>query len=84
MNFQDFEYLNASLNTADLFGSDTSIANLFLLQEKYNTELKIYKNTLIRYYHGDENRTGYGFPLPLKSAKSESTKTDSEWLKNAL
>ena len=77
MNFQDFEYLNSNLDSADLFGSDTSIANLFLLQEKYNTELKIYKNILFRYYYGTENRTGYGFPLPMKDAPSD-------WLKTAL
>lgn len=66
MNSQDFKYLNDNLQTAGLFGSDASIANMFLLQEKYNTELKIVKNVLIRYYYGDENRTGYAFPLFLK------------------
>ncbi len=77
MNFQDFEYLRCNLETTNLFGSDTSIANLFLLQEKYNTELKIHKNILFRYYYGDENRTGYGFPLPMKNAPEN-------WLKSAL
>ena len=77
MNFQDFEYLRCNLETTNLFGSDTAIANLFLLQEKYNTELKIHKNILFRYYYGDENRTGYGFPLPMKNAPEN-------WLKNAL
>ncbi len=52
MNFQDFEYLNSNIESSGLLGSDTSIANLFLLQEKYNTELKIQKNILFRYYHG--------------------------------
>lgn len=77
MNFQDFEYLRCNLETTNLFGSDTAIANLFLLQEKYNTELKIHKNILFRYYYGNENRTGYGFPLPMKNAPEN-------WLKNAL
>ena len=77
MNFQDFEYLSCKLERSGLLGSDCSIANLFLLQEKYNTELKIQKNILFRYYYGDENRTGYGFPLPLKNASPD-------WLKNAL
>lgn len=77
MNTQDFEYLSANLDTAKLFGSDTSIANLFLLQQKYNTELKIHKNILFRYYYGSENRTGYGFPLPMKNAPDD-------WLKSAL
>ena len=80
MNIQDFEYLSSNLESSGLFGSDTSIANLFLLQEKYNTELKIQKNILFRYYHGSQdskNRTGYGFPLPMKKAPEN-------WLKTAL
>ena len=80
MNIQDFEYLSSNLENSGLFGSDTSIANLFLLQEKYNTELKIQKNILFRYYHGSQdskNRTGYGFPLPMKKAPEN-------WLKTAL
>ena len=73
MNLYDFEYLENNLDTRGLYGSDSCIANLFLLQEKYNTWLKIHNNTLFRYYYGDENRTGYGFPIPsnaedLKSA----------------
>ena len=55
MNLQDFEYLENNLDTQGLYGSDTCIANLFLLQEKYNTWLKIHKNILFRYYYGDEN-----------------------------
>jgi len=80
MNIQDFEYLSSNLESSGLFGSDTSIANLFLLQDKYNTELKIQKNILFRYYHGSQNlknRTGYGFPLPMKNPPQD-------WLKTAL
>ena len=86
MNLQDFEYLNSNLDSSNLFGSDSSVANLFLLQEKYNTELKIHKNILFRYYYGSENRTGYGFPLPMKSLTEPagSGKTPENWLKTAL
>ena len=77
MNLLDFEYLENNLDTRGLYGSDTCIANLFLLQEKYNTWLKIHNNILFRYYYGNENRTGYGFPLPLKNAPAD-------WLKTAL
>ena len=77
MNLLDFEYLENNLDTSSQYGSDTCIANLFLLQEKYNTWLKIHNNILFRYYYGDENRTGYGFPLPLKNAPAD-------WLKSAL
>lgn len=81
MNLLDFEYLENNLDTKNLYGSDSCIANLFLLQKKYNTQLKIHKNILFRYYTGDENRTGYGFPIPLK-ANSEAVNPD--FLKTAL
>ena len=79
MNLLDFEYLENNLDTKDLYGSDSCIANLFLLQVKYNTWLKIHKNTLFRYYYGDENRKGYAFPLPLRQQAA-----DEAWLKDAL
>ena len=69
MNLLDFEYLKNNLDTSNLYGSDSCIANLFFLQSKYNTELKIKNGILIRYYYGNENRTGYGFPIPIKSAE---------------
>ena len=83
MNIQDFEYLSGNLDSSSLFGSDTSVANLYLLQKNYNTELKIHNNILYRYYHGSENRTGYGFPLPLKNLTNNG-KTPENWLKTAL
>lgn len=78
MNLLDFGYLENNLDSYSLYGSDTCIANLFLLQEKYNTWLKIQDNILFRYYYGDENRTGYGFPIPLKNQR------ESNWLKKAI
>ena len=82
MNLQDFEYLKKNLDTKDLLGSDACIANLFLLQEKYNTWLKIHNNTLFRYYYGEENRTGYGFPIPLQNSDKETN--PDLWLSSAL
>ena len=87
MNLLDFEYLEKNLNTQSLYGSDSCIANLFLLQEKYSTWLKIHNNTLFRYYYGSENRRGYAFPLAIKNVSSTSSSDSSyslEWLKNAL
>lgn len=81
MNLLDFEYLENNLDTKNLYGSDSCIANLFLLQKKYNTQLKIHKNILFRYYTGDENRTGYGFPIPLKA---DSNTANPDFLKTAL
>ena len=79
MNLLDFEYLKNNMNTAGFFGSDSSLANLFLLQNKYNTELKIKNDVLLRYYYGDENRTGYGFPIPIKPAS-----LSQDWLVSAM
>ena len=46
---------------------------------------KIHKNILFRYYYGDENRCGYGFPIPLKSAFIREKSVDKDaWLKSAL
>ena len=85
MNLRDFAYLNSSLDTKDLYGSDSCIANLFLLQEKYNTQLKIHNNILLRYYNGEENRTGYGFPIPMKNGYYiEENDGKIEFLKTAL
>ena len=84
MSFQDFKYLSDSLDTSGLSGSDASVANMFLLQKKYNTELKIQNNILIRYYHGDENRTGYAFPIQLKTLELADKSTPPLWLKKAL
>lgn len=87
MNLCDFEYLKNHLDTSAFLGSDACLANLFLLQEKYNTELKIHKNMLFRYYYGSENRTGYGFPLPIKTNDNKDTgpaPLTLPWLKNAL
>lgn len=78
MNLLDFEYLENNLDTKNLYGSDSCIANIFLLQEKYNTQLKIHNNILFRYYFGDENRTGYGFPIPIEN------NDDPEYLKSAI
>lgn len=45
-------------------GSDSSLANILLLADKYDTEIAIEDGVLYRYYKGNsENRRGYGFPL---------------------
>ena len=67
MNFFDFSFVAENLENSDLYGSDSSVANMYLLQNKYNTQFKIKNNVLLRYYTGNENRTGYAFPLFLKS-----------------
>ena len=45
-------------------GSDTALANIVMLGDKYDTEIAIEDGVLYRYYQGDTgNRRGYGFPL---------------------
>lgn len=82
MNYFDFSFIAENLETSDIYGSDSSVANMYLLQKKYNTQFKIKKNVLLRYYTGGENRTGYAFPLFLKSP--EATTSFEEKLHIAL
>ena len=45
-------------------GSDTALANIVLLGDKYDTEIAVSDGVLYRYYQGKTpNRRGYGFPL---------------------
>lgn len=83
MNFFDFSFVAENLENSDLYGSDSSVANMYLLQKKYNTQFKIKKNLLLRYYTGGENRTGYAFPLFLKSSETAQFSAE-EKLKLAL
>jgi len=80
MNISDFIFLEQNLDTSKLFGSDSSIANLFLLQEKYNTQFRLHNNVLFRYYFGNENRTGWAFPIPLKNAEENYLKKALEYI----
>lgn len=59
----DGEWIRPIVNQSGMMGSDVSFANLFLLREKYNTEISHYKNFLIRKYHGTGSRDGYTFPI---------------------
>ena len=64
----DFAFLEDNLDTKNLYGSDSSLTNIFLLTPKYNTRLFLQDKILLRYYSGNENRTGWAFPIPLKNA----------------
>lgn len=74
LNLNDFEYLHQNLNTTGLFGSDASLANVFLLEPKYQTQIKIQDNIFFRYYYGSENRFGYAFPLAVGKGPDTNTK----------
>ncbi len=44
-------------------GSDASFANIFLLRQKYGTQIALQDGFLFRYYNGVGSRRGYTFPL---------------------
>ena len=44
-------------------GSDASVANIFLLRQKYGTQIALQDGVLFRYYNGQGSRRGYAFPL---------------------
>lgn len=44
-------------------GSDASFANIFLLRQKYGTQIALQDGFLFRYYNGAGSRRGYAFPL---------------------
>ncbi len=73
--YQTFTFLKENLDTSTLSGSDSSLANMFLLQPKYNTQFYIHQNILFRYYQGNKNRRGWAFPIPLKNAEEDFLKT---------
>ncbi len=72
MNLSDYEYISQNLNTTNLLGSDSSLASIFLLQPKYNTEVKIFNNILFRKYFGTNNRFGYAYPLSLSKTSQQN------------
>lgn len=60
---EDGNWIKEIVNQTDSMGSDTSFANIYLLRQKYETEISHYKNFLIRRYNGTGSRKGYTFPL---------------------
>lgn len=47
----------------DNYGNDCSFANMYLLRNKYNTQICRYRDFLLRKYYGIGAREGYGFPI---------------------
>ena len=64
--------LSVLFHGAQTLGSDTSTVNLYLLCDKYNTEVALADGVLFRYYRGNtENRQGYGFPIAAHGLDGE-------------
>lgn len=77
MILNDIEYLRETIITDGFFGSDSSLANLVLLEPKYNIKIHIKKDFVLRQYFGENNRLGFAFPYKVK-------KSSADYLKNAV
>lgn len=77
MDVSEFLFLKTNLNTKGLTASDSALANIYLLEPKYHTQISVKNNCLIRKYNGKDNRSGFAFPIPLKDAPDD-------YLKNAV
>lgn len=60
---EDGGWIRTITAESEEMGSDVSFANIFLLREKYRTEISRYRDFLIRRYDGTGARKGYTFPL---------------------
>ncbi len=70
--------------------SDCSFANIYLLRNKYQTEIAFHNGFLLRCYHGNGSRCGYTFPLgkgdpaPILEALAEDAALRGESLRFIL
>ena len=70
LDFDDLRTLRDCVDDSSLMGSDSSLVNLFLLQKKYNIRACMTDDFLFRRYNGKGSRSGFAFPLFMKSAKA--------------
>lgn len=59
---QDASHIFTIVNKVHAMGNDLSFANIFLLKEKYQTQVAIQNQFLFRYYGGCTRFQGYAFP----------------------
>lgn len=84
MNQVDFNDLSQNLDTSSLMGCDSSFANIFLYQKKYNTSLQIYDNILFRYKQQKDGSTFFYFPIPIKTNVPPKNDESESFIKTAL
>lgn len=80
LSIKDINLLQSSLKTKSLLGSDSTLANIFLLQKKYNIQCCIKNDIFFRFYNGQDSRYGFAFPIPLKTANTDYLKTSIQLL----
>lgn len=59
----DGDWIRKIIAESGNMGSDVSFANIFLLREKYDTQICSYRGFLLRHYNGYYGRKGYTFPI---------------------
>ncbi len=78
-SLDDFEGIAGTVENSFYMGSDTSLGNLYFLQEKYDIKMNVSMGFLFRYYSGESiSRRGYGYPILMEGDYSP------EKLKDAL
>lgn len=60
---KDIPEMKKAVQQSNCCGSDASALNIYLLRNKYNTEICFCEGFLFRKYHGLNGRRGYGYPL---------------------
>lgn len=60
---EDEDWINSCIAVSGTMASDASVANIYLLRNKYSTKISRYKDFIIRKYSGKGARCGYTFPL---------------------
>ncbi len=77
LELDDYTAIGKIKHPFGLYGSDTSLTSLYLLQKKYDIECALDKGTLFRYYNGQNSRKGYGFPLYYDSCMQKDKEQGS-------
>lgn len=65
----DGNWIREIVEESGNMGSDCTFANIYLLRNKYDTEICRYKEFLIRRYYGSGARKGYTFPIGTGDVK---------------
>lgn len=75
MILDEISFLKENIITTELYGCDCAVSNVFLYQNRYKISTETDSSIFYRYYETTPNHTGFGFPIPLKSADSNYLKT---------
>ena len=83
MKLEEVDFISQNIVTTELFGCDASVANVFLYQDRYKISSFVKSEIFFRYYNTTPNHTGFGFPVPFKSAPEDYLKTALEEILNS-